>query len=411
LLSANASASTVAHRVARHIRGHESLTDPARQDEAQLPVDHLLVLRHQRQQPVRIRQFPRNIRQITLHLHVRQMGADARRVLLRAQPQPRRQLEGQRAADGHALAMQQPVGIARRGLQRVAEGVAEVQKRTVALLGLVAGHDVGLHLHRPADRLGAQRRVARGQRRAVRLQPVEKRRIAQKPVFRDLAIAGQEIAGVSVPSTSISASTREGWWNAPTRFLPWPVLIPVLPPDGAVDLRQKRGRHLHEAHAPAQDRGGKAHQIADHPAAERDDHVAAFDLLRQEPFHRFGQMRPAFRRLAGRQDQHLGLDPFGGPACQQRFQVQIGHGAFGHDPCPRPRQQIGDLAPASPKAPARSAPRSCARPAHVDVVAQPLMPPPPPRRRPQSGAKAPAPRSAGDRPVGLHLDACSGASA
>jgi hypothetical protein len=45
---------------------------------------------------------------------------------------------------------------------------------------------------------------------------------------------------------------------------------PGLAAHRAVDLRQKRGRHLHEAHAPAQDRGGETHQIADHPAAERD---------------------------------------------------------------------------------------------------------------------------------------------
>jgi hypothetical protein len=33
-----------------------------------------------------------------------------------------------------------------------------------------------------------------------------------------------------VSSSAVSAITRIGWWNAPTRFLPWRELIPVLPP-------------------------------------------------------------------------------------------------------------------------------------------------------------------------------------
>src|SRR5690606_25716294 len=36
--------------------------------------------------------------------------------------------------------------------------------------------------------------------------------------------------GGSVASVSRSASTRLGWWNAPTRFLPAAALIAVLPP-------------------------------------------------------------------------------------------------------------------------------------------------------------------------------------
>ena len=50
-----------------------------------------------------------------------------------------------------------------------------------------------------------------------------------------------------------------------------------LAADRGIDLRQQRGRHLHVVDAAAHGRGGKAGQIADHAAAERDHQVAAFD--------------------------------------------------------------------------------------------------------------------------------------
>ena len=65
--------------------------------------------------------------------------ADERQLL----GQPERQAD----ADGDGLAVQQPVGEAGPGLQRVAEGVAEVEQHALARLGLVAGDDAGLAAH------------------------------------------------------------------------------------------------------------------------------------------------------------------------------------------------------------------------------------------------------------------------
>ena len=50
-----------------------------------------------------------------------------------------------------------------------------------------------------------------------------------------------------------------------------------LAADGGVDLRQQRGRDLHEAHAATHDAGGEAGEIADHAAAERDHEIAALE--------------------------------------------------------------------------------------------------------------------------------------
>ena len=51
---------------------------------------------------------------------------------------------GERHAEPDRLAVQQPVGEAGRRLERVAEGVAEIEQRAVAGLALVARDDRGL---------------------------------------------------------------------------------------------------------------------------------------------------------------------------------------------------------------------------------------------------------------------------
>ena len=82
-----------------------------------------------------------------------------------------------------------------------------------------------------------------------------------------------------------------------------------LAADRAVDLGEQRGRYLDEAAAALQDRGGEPDQVADHPAAQRDDMVAAFDAeSEQEVAHRL-QLRPALRGLARRKYQCLAGDP------------------------------------------------------------------------------------------------------
>ena len=75
----------------------------------------------------------------------------------------------------------------------------------------------------------------------------------------------------------MSASTSDGWWKAPTRFLPSGELIAVLPPTLELTWASRRGRDLDEAHAAPQRRGAEAGEIADDAAAERDDEVAPLD--------------------------------------------------------------------------------------------------------------------------------------
>ena len=60
--------------------------------------------------------------------------------------------------------------------------MAQIQKRTLAGLDLVARHDPGFHLDRPAHGMAA-RRVIAGQSDRVFFKPVKERRVAQQPVF------------------------------------------------------------------------------------------------------------------------------------------------------------------------------------------------------------------------------------
>ena len=53
--------------------------------------------------------------------------------------------------------------------------------------------------------------------------------------------------------------------------------MPVLPPTEELTCASKRRRHLHEIDAAPHARRGKAGEIADHAAAERDDEIAALD--------------------------------------------------------------------------------------------------------------------------------------
>ena len=247
----------------------------------------------------------RDVGEAPLHPHRREVGGDPARRLLRAEAEPGRELEGEQAADRHALAVQQAVGIAGRRLQRMAEGMPEVEQRAVALLGLVARDDLGLHLAGAAHRVQPRRRVAglERRRRSPRARRRRPRRRAGRTSPPRRSRRGSRAAG-SVSRSAVSASTSRGWWKAPIRFLPWRRVDPGLAADRAVDLGEQRRRDLHEADAAAQHGRGEAGEVADDPAAEGDDEVVAADLLGDQPLDRLLEPGPALGRLPGLELEH-----------------------------------------------------------------------------------------------------------
>ncbi len=89
--------------------------------------------------------------------------------------------------------MEQPVGKAGRGLQRMAEGMTEIEQCALAGLALVARHDRGLGAARGGDGVLA-RSAACENIGVIGLEPGEERFVAQHAVFGDFGIAGAELA-------------------------------------------------------------------------------------------------------------------------------------------------------------------------------------------------------------------------
>ena len=273
------------------------------------------------------------------------MGAHAAGGFLRAKSQPLAQLERQRAANGHTFAMQQPVGIPRSRFQRMAEGMAQVQKRPLALFGFIARNDSGLHRHRNPHRMLAQPGVARHHAGGIDLQPVEETGVAQQPVFHHLAIARQKIAARQRGQRVDIGQHQAGLVKRAHQVLALGGVDAGLAADGTVHLGQKRCRHLHEAHPAPQNRRRKPHQIANHAATQRHHHIAPLDLLVQQPFRAAGQLPPALCAFPGRQGQGgMGnarrRQPFG-----QVRQMQPCHRFICHHRHTRAAQQGRNLRP------------------------------------------------------------------
>ena len=85
------------------------------------------------------------------------MAFDARGISFSDHAELGRQLRGQHHADGNAFAVKQPVGEAGRGFERMAEGVAEIEQRALAVLALVARNDRSLGAAGSCDRMLARR--------------------------------------------------------------------------------------------------------------------------------------------------------------------------------------------------------------------------------------------------------------
>ena len=124
-----------------------------------------------------------------------EMRGDAARRLLRAEAERGGELEGEQAADRHGLAVQQPVRIAGRRLERVAEGVAEVQAARARPARSRRGRR-----SRPSSRRSAAPRSARAAGSpAASAGPfvssqAKKPASPSRPYFTHLGVAGEQVA-------------------------------------------------------------------------------------------------------------------------------------------------------------------------------------------------------------------------
>ena len=168
--------------------------------------------------------------------------------------------------------------------------------------------------------------------------------IAEHAVFGDFGIAGAELARRQRIQHRGIRDHQNRLVKRADQIFSMRRVDAGLAADGGIDLRQQRGRHLHEIDAAAQDRGGKARKVADHAAAERDHEVVALDFCGDQFLGDVFEAFIAFRDLAlvdddpRRGDAGVEQRRFG-PAQPMRRNVFVGD-----DGDPRTRPQRGDAA-------------------------------------------------------------------
>ena len=125
------------------------LADSPGQHEADPALAHLLVLAHVVKKRGHLPLAAAGLRQRRRQANAGQVVADALGIRGRAQAKTHRQLEGKAHADGDGFAMMQRVVEIVRGLKRVAEGMAEIEKGPRTCFAFVGGDNRRLRLARP----------------------------------------------------------------------------------------------------------------------------------------------------------------------------------------------------------------------------------------------------------------------
>ena len=194
------------------------------------------------------------------------------------------QAVGKDAANRHRLPVQQPVRKSHLGLQRMPEGVAKVQQRPLPR-GFKFIGDNRCHLgpHGGFNGMGNRRRVPAKDGPNIGFQPAEETRVPDERDLRDFGIAGAQFpVGQRCQHSRVDQHQRR-LMKGPDQVFARRAVNRGFATDRGIDLRQQGGRHLDEAAAAPQDRTGKTRQVANHPATERHDKIAAFHPERQQP--------------------------------------------------------------------------------------------------------------------------------
>ena len=261
------------------------LADPAREQEGQGARVHLLVVEHVRDERRAVGVDARSRQRRRASAVARRCAATRAASCPGTGPSPPNSRTPApcppRRASPWSSRSEKPVF----GLQRVAEGMAEIEQRAPAgRLALVLGDDPRLGRDRMRDRVCAcaadRPRATRGRwprtirrrrnRRSVRISPP--RHSLRGPRAR-----------AACRASCGSISTQRGLVERADQILAGACVDRGLAADRRIDLREQGRRDLDEAAAALEDRGGEADEIADHAATERDDMIAALDAEFEQP--------------------------------------------------------------------------------------------------------------------------------
>eukprot|EP01136_Pigoraptor_vietnamica_P022416 Opistho-1_new@73549 len=304
--------------------------DSPREQEGEGSRIHLLVVEHMFDQP-RAAGGDAGAGKVVRQAARVEVGGDPLGIDQGTQSLPRREGEGERHARRNALTVEQRIGEARLGLQRVAEGVTEVEQRAAAGgFALVVGDDPRLGPNRMGDGIGAGVRIAGQQRAAIGFAPGEEIGIVDQPVFHHLGIAGALFAQRErVEQIGVDQHER-GLMEGADQILARAAVDRGLAADRAVDLSQQGGRDLHEVAAALQDRAGETDEIADHAPAQCDDMVAAFDAEIEQTVEQRFELVPALGAFAGGEGDRLARSARSSEHCGEPLCVLCDIGV-GHD--------------------------------------------------------------------------------
>src|SRR5258706_11355557 len=183
-----------ADRVFRNLAAHESVSDAFGKNEIHPAAARFLVVAHVGKHLVGRRLRLADFRQARGQADAREMALDASDVLGGRVTELGRELESQDTAQRHAFAVDQPVGIMRRGFQAMTERMAKIKERAVAFFALVLGDDGRFHGTGMSHRMGGCLGIACERAGTILFQPGEEIRVAEEPVFDDLGIAAEQLA-------------------------------------------------------------------------------------------------------------------------------------------------------------------------------------------------------------------------
>ena len=292
------------------------------QNESQCAADDFFVLPDGGHQLIGRRQFAGDIGEARRQTRELQMGGDAAGVLRGGKAELGGKAVRQHHADGNAFAMQQPVGKAGGLFEGMAESVAEIEQRPDPGFLLVGEHEPGFCRAGPGDGFGTGRATGKDFG-AVRLEPEEILFVVDETVFDHFAVTGGELAFRQGVEGRKIGKHQLGLVEGTDQILAMRGIDPGLAPDRGIDLRQKRGRHLDEIHAAPGDRRGKARQIANDAAAERNHQIAALEFGGQQGFDDVAEPGKGLAGLPVRYNYggvfHLGRIERGGEPRQLEF--------------------------------------------------------------------------------------------
>ena len=249
--------------------------------------------------------------------------------LRRAYPaEPVREVGRQQHSDADCLSVQ-PLAVTGSLLDRVAEGVAEVQQRTTTVLALVLGDDRGLDLAGAADRKGERRGLQCEQRRHVGIEPVEKARVRDQPVLDHFGEPGTQLARRQRAERRRVRQHGPRLVKRADQVLAARVIHARLAAHRRIHLREQGRRHLHEIHAALVAGGRKTGHVPHHSAAERDHagvavHPSLHQRVEDAPGHLERLVLLAVRQPHARH-------PAAFERAEQSIEVQRADDLVGHD--------------------------------------------------------------------------------